>query len=107
MNICDHSIVIFGIRGFCLEFLKTSHVDILYRFRNSVVDTVKTDGCIFKKRLTQKKKMKIQYANEFFQNLGMGYPTKCVYQFIYDENDNDETKIIIFLLCMGWYYASR
>ena len=29
--------------------------------------------------------MKIQYANEFVENLGMGDPTRCVYQFICDE----------------------
>ena len=57
MNICDNLIVIFGIRGFCLGFLKTSHVDILDRFRNPVVDTVKTDVCIFKKETHPKEKI--------------------------------------------------
>ena len=38
--------------------------------------------------------MKIQYANEFVQKLGVGDPTTCVYQFIYDENVINETKII-------------
>ena len=42
--------------------------------------------------------MKIQYENKFIQNLGMGHPTTCVYQFIYDENDNDETKVIQYFI---------
>ena len=29
--------------------------------------------------------MKIKYANEFVKKIGMGDPTTCVYQFIYDE----------------------
>ena len=33
--------------------------------------------------------MKIKYENWFAKNLGIGDPTKRVYQFIYDENDND------------------
>ena len=32
-HIWDHSIVTFGIRGFCVRFLNTSHVDSLYRFK--------------------------------------------------------------------------
>ena len=46
--------------------------------------------------------MKIQYENEFVQNIRMSDNTKCVYQII-----NSDTKIIHFLLCMDWYYESR
>ena len=42
--------------------------------------------------------MKIQYANELVQNLGMGDLTTCVYKFIYDENENDDTKIMQYLI---------
>ena len=42
-HICDHSIVTFGIRGFCLGVLNTSDVDSLDRFRKPVVDKFKTD----------------------------------------------------------------
>ena len=45
--------------------------------------------------------MKIQYANEFIQNLGMVYPTRCVHQLIYDENDNDDTNIIKYFIMHG------
>ena len=38
--------------------------------------------------------MRIKYANKFLQLLGMVDPTACVYEFIYDENYNDDTKII-------------
>ena len=38
--------------------------------------------------------MKIQYTYESVKKLGMGYPTTCVYRFIYDENGSDDTKII-------------
>ena len=37
------------------------------------------------------KKIKIQYANEFFQNLGMGNSTTYVHQFINNEDVNDST----------------
>ena len=40
-------------------------------------------------------------ANEFVQKLGMGDPTTCVYQLIYDENDNDDTKIIKYFIMKG------
>ena len=46
LHICDHSIVKFGIRGKCLGFSNTSHVDSLDRFRISVSDKVKTDVLI-------------------------------------------------------------
>ena len=35
LHIRDHSIINFGIRGLCLEFSNTSHVDSLDRFRKS------------------------------------------------------------------------
>ena len=31
----------------------------------------------------------------------MGDPKTCVYQFIYDENDNDDTKIIQYFIMHG------
>ena len=51
--------------------------------------------------------MKIKYANNFVQQLGMGDPTKCVYQLIYNENDKNNTHITPYLLCMDWDYVSR
>ena len=55
-------------------------------FRRSVVDKVKTDICILQKGYHSKEiKIKIQYANNFD-------PTTCVYQFIYDEKDNNDTQ---------------
>ena len=45
--------------------------------------------------------MKIQYANELFEQLGVGGPTTCVYQFIYDEKDSDDTEIIRFFIMHG------
>ena len=47
-HFCDYSIVDFGIRGLCLGFSNSSHVDSLVRFRKSVVHKVKTDLCILK-----------------------------------------------------------
>ena len=31
----------------------------------------------------------------------MGYPTKCVYQFIYDEKDNNDTHITQYCIMHG------
>ena len=47
LQICEHSIVTYGIRGLCIGFSDTSHVDSLDRFIKSVVDKVKIDVCIF------------------------------------------------------------
>ena len=47
LQICYHSMMIFGMRGLCLGFSNTSHFDSLDRFRKSVDDKVKTDVCIF------------------------------------------------------------
>ena len=75
----------FGIRENFIGFSNTSHVDSLNRFRRSVVDKVKSDICILQKCYDSKENnIIIQYANEFVNKLGMGYPTTCVYQFIYD-----------------------
>ena len=43
LYICDHSILTFGKGGICLGFSNTSHVDILYMLRKSIVDKVKID----------------------------------------------------------------
>ena len=43
--------------------------------------------------------MKIRLSNEYVKNLEISDPTMCVYQLIYDKNDNDDTKYTIF------YYA--
>ena len=43
--------------------------------------------------------MKIRYANNLIHKLGMGDPTTCVYQFIYDEKDKWHADNTIF------YYA--
>ena len=89
LHICDHWIVIFGIRDISLGFSNTSHVDSLDRFIKSVVDKSKTEVCIkyIYIYIIKKNHMKIQYANEFVQKFGMGDPTTCVYQFICDEID--------------------
>ena len=101
-HICDHLIVTFFIRGLCLVFSNTSHVDSLDRYRKSFVGMVKIDVCIHeKKNNSTENNMRIQYANECFQNLGMGDPTTCIYLFIYDEHDNDNTKIIQYIIICG------
>ena len=38
--------------------------------------------------------------------MGLGDPTTCAYQFIFDENDSNETKIKQCVLCMECDYAS-
>ena len=49
--------------------------------------------------------MKIKYANESVKKLGMGDPTKCVYQLVFDKNDSDDIKIIKYFLLMDWDYS--
>ena len=46
LNICDHSIIIFGIGENNLRCSNTSHVDSLYRFRRIFFDKVKRYICI-------------------------------------------------------------
>ena len=50
--------------------------------------------------------MKIEYANYFILNMGLGDPTTCVYQIIFDENDSNDTKNNQYLICMEWNYTS-
>ena len=42
--------------------------------------------------------MKIKYANDFVQKLGMGDTKTYVYQFIYDENYSDDRNIIQYFI---------
>ena len=42
--------------------------------------------------------MKIQYANNFVQKLGMGDPTICVYQLIYYEKAKNDTQITQYFI---------
>ena len=44
---------------------------------------------------------KIQYVNEFVQNLVMVDPTTHVYQIVYNENHNDDTKVIQYFIMYG------
>ena len=82
LHICDHLIMIFGIIGLFLGDSNTSNVGSLDRFRKSVFGDVKTDVCIvFDRKPFKRKNMKIQYANDFFTKLGMGYPTTCTFSF--------------------------
>ena len=69
LHICDQSIVIFQTRGKCLGFSNTPHVDILYWFKISVVDTVKTGYFLLKHGYhLEENNMKTEYINEFFKN---------------------------------------
>ena len=106
LDICDHSIVDFGIRGLCLGFSNTSRVDSSDMFIKSVVDQVKLDMCIKKLNHSKEYNKKRKYANYFIINMGLGDPTTYVYQFIFDENDSNDTNIKQYLLCMEWRYAS-
>ena len=45
--------------------------------------------------------MKLQYANEFIEKLGMGDTTTCVYQFIYDGKYSVDTNIIQYFIMHG------
>ena len=45
--------------------------------------------------------MKIKYANEFVQQLGMGDPTTCVFKCIYNEKVSIETEIIQYFIMHG------
>ena len=47
LHICDHSILTFGLRGLCLGFSNTSHVESLGRFTKTVVDTFKFKELFF------------------------------------------------------------
>ena len=46
--------------------------------------------------------MKIQYANEFVEILGMGDPTTYFYQLVYDETGNADTEIIQYSIMHGF-----
>ena len=84
MHICDHSIVKILIIEKCIGFSNTSHVDSLDRSIRSVADKVKSDTCILQKSYDSKENnIKIKYANNSVNKLGMGDPTIFVNQFVY------------------------
>ena len=45
--------------------------------------------------------MKIQYSNEFVEQLRMGGTTTCVYQFIYNKKESFDTDIIQYFIMPG------
>ena len=45
--------------------------------------------------------MKTKYANESFEQLGVGDTTTCVYQSTYYENDSVDTEIIQYFIMHG------
>ena len=51
--------------------------------------------------IPKQKDMKIQYENNFVHKLGMGEPTTCVYQLIYDEKDKNDTQITKYFIMHG------
>ena len=55
--------------------------------------------------LKKKNNLKENYENKICKWIGskidMGDPTTCVYQLIYDENVNDDTKIIQYFIMNG------
>ena len=56
---------------------------------------------------SKEKNMKIQYANEFVENLGMGDPTTCfISSFTMKSKVLAQIKYNI-LLCVDLYYATR
>ena len=64
-----------------------------------MVDKVKLDIVILMEHNHSKEgKMEIKYANEFIQNMVLGDPTTCVYQFFFDENDINYTNIIQYFI---------
>ena len=55
------------------------------------------------------KNMKTQYENEFVEQLGIGDPTTCVYQLIYNEKESvdTETNKIFYYEWIGVMYQGR
>ena len=45
-----------------------------------------------------KKRKKNNDANEFIRNMGLGDPKTCVYHFIFDKYDNNDTNIILYFV---------
>ena len=43
LHICDQLIITVSMRGLCLLFSNSFHVDSLYKFRRTVVDKVKIE----------------------------------------------------------------
>ena len=42
--------------------------------------------------------MKIQDANKLIQNIGLGDTTTYLHQLIFDENDSNDTKIVLYFI---------
>ena len=48
----------------------------------------------------------MKYANYLILNMVLGDNITCLYKFIFDDNDSNNTKIIKYLLGMEWDYVS-
>ena len=58
---------------------------------------------VFKNK-SKEENMKIEYANELIINMELGDPTTCIYQFIFVENDRNDTNILQYFIMhgLGW-----
>ena len=84
-KMCDNSIITFCKIGFCLVFSNTSHVYSLYGLRKLVFEQFHNSIDDLNKTIYQKDKYYLEYASGFIHNMGLGYLTACVYQFIFDK----------------------
>ena len=105
LHICDHSIIPFGIKGFCLVFSNTSYDDSLYSFRTTVLYQVEFDLIIRFKNHSNEENMKRKYANESINNMILENPTTSVYQFILIKMIVMTRKIYNILIFVDWDYA--
>ena len=77
----------------CIGLSNTYHVDSLDRFRISFSDKVKSDICILQKFYYSNKLIWKYNMQNIFHKLGMADHRTCVYQFIFDEKDKNDTQI--------------
>ena len=53
---------------------------------------------LIKQKHSKKQKIKIKYANEFIQKMEFSGTTICVYQFIFNKYDSNDTNIIQYFI---------
>ena len=102
LHICYHWIITIGKLCFCFGFSNASQVDSLDRFGKAVIEEFKLGVYhLFKYKHYKKNKTKIENSNEWIHNMGLGDPKTCVFLFIFDQYDKNDTNNHT-LFCYAW-----
>ena len=102
-HIGDSSLIIFQTIILCSEFSNTSNVDILDRFRKSVVENVKLDiNNLINRNNSKEENLKLNLHMNLFKTWDW-----VILQHVFINIIVITQRLYNILLCMDWYYSSN